>query len=307
MPAGVITTGSHPKALWPGVYAWFGVSYNEYPPQWKELVYETTSTKNYEELVQQTGMGLVPVKPQGQGTAYDSMVQGPTTRITHSTFSLGYQVTWEELNDNLYEEVSKARAGELAFSFRQTKEIDIANIYNNAFDSAYKGGDGVSLLNTAHPNTTGGTFSNMLATGSDLNEAALEDLIIQMMGATDDRGKTISLMPTKLIVPRGEWFNANRILKSVFQPGNANNDINALKATNAIPGGIVLNQYLTDQGAWFLRSNISNGKGLIYFQRASLEFMQDNDFDTDNLKAKGRERWSRGWGDPRALWGSAGA
>lgn len=303
---GVINTGSHPKALWPGVKEWWGREYNEHAQEWKELVDVETSDQNYEEDVQVTGFGLVPVKNQGSGTAYDSESQGFTTRYTHLTYSLGYIVTQEELEDNLYEKVSKTRSRALAFSFNQTKENVVANIYNRAFNGSYLGGDGVSLCATNHPNTSGGTWSNALATPADLSEASLEDLIIQMMGAADDRGLLISMMPTKLIVPRQEWFNANRILKSVFQTNGGNNDVNAIVATNAIPGGIHMNHYLTSAHAWFLRANVRPGTGLKFYQRVPISFTQDNDFDTDNAKAKSRERYSVGWTDPRALWGSNG-
>lgn len=306
MPAGVINTGSHPKALWPGIREWWGREYNTHQEEWKQLVDVETSSMNYEEDVQITGFGLVPVKDQGASTTYDSEIQGFTTRYTHLSYSLGYIVTQEELEDNLYEKVSKTRARALAFSFQQTKENVVANIYNRAFNSSFVGGDGVELLSTAHPNTSGGTFSNELTVAADLSEVSLEDMIIQMMGATDDRGLLISLMPQSLIVPRQEWFNANRILKSTLQNDTANNATNVLKATNAIPGGIVMNHYLTDQNAWFLRSNIRPGTGLKFYQRVPISFTQDNDFDTDNAKAKSRERYSVGWTDPRALWGSAG-
>lgn len=306
MPGGIITTGSHPKALWPGIREWWGREYNEHAMEWTDLVDVENSTMNYEESVQLTGFGLVPVKGQGAGTAYDSEIQGFTTRYTHLTYSLGYIVTQEELEDDLYEKVSKTRSRALAFSFHQTKENIVANIYNRAFNGSYLGGDGVALCSTAHPNTSGGTFSNMLAVGADLSEAALEDLIIQVMGATDDRGLLISLMPQCLIVARQEWFNANRILKSVFQPGTANNDINVLKATNAIPQGIKMNHYLTSPHAWWLRANVRPGTGLTLYNRVAISFTQDNDFDTDNAKAKSRERYSVGWTDPRALWGSNG-
>ena len=303
--AGVITTGSHPKALWPGVREWWGQTYAKHPEEWKELVDQDSSSQNYEEDVQMSGFGLAAVKAQGDGTTYDSEIQGFTTRYTHLTYSLGYIVTQEELEDNLYEKVSKGRAANLAFSFQQTKENVVANIYNRAFNATYLGGDSKSLLATDHPNTNGGTFSNKLAVAADLSEASLEDLIIQMMGATDDRGNLISLMPRSLHVHRQEWFNANRILKSTLQNDNANNAINVLNATNAIPGGIKMNHYFTTPNAWFLRSNVMTA-GLRYFQRTPISFTQDNDFDTDNAKAKSRERFSVGWSDPRALWGSAG-
>lgn len=304
MPAGVITTGSHPKALWPGIKAWWGRIYNEHTEEWGFLVEQDTSSTNYEEDVQVTGFGLMPVKAEGQGISYDSEVQGFTSRYTHLTYGLGYIVTQEELEDNLYEKVSKTRSASLAMGARQTKENVVANIYNRAFNSSYTGGDGVSLLNTAHPNTSGGTFSNKLSVDADLSEASLEDLTIQMMGATNDRGLLISLMPKALIVPRQEWYNANRILKSFYQPGTANNDVNVLKATNAIPEGIQMNHYLTAAHAWFLRSNVMNG--IKFYNRVAISFEQDNDFDTGNAKAKCRERYSVGWTDPRGLFGSNG-
>ena len=302
--AGIINTSTHPKALWPGVKAWWGRTYAEHQEEWPGLFDRDSSHMNYEEDVQITGFGLAPVKTEGAGVAYDSEVQGFITRYTHVVYALGYVVTREELDDNLYAQISNRRAGALAFSFRQTKENIAANIYNRAFNASYAGGDGVSLLNTAHPNTNGGTFSNMLAVSADLSEASLEDLIVQMMGAQDDKGLLINIMPRCLSVPRQEWFNANRILKSTFQAGTANNDINVLKATNAIPEGIMMNHYLSAPHAWFIRSNVQNGMKM--YQRTAIEFDQDNDFDTGSAKAKSYERYSFGWTDPRALWGSNG-
>ena len=251
-----------------------------------------------------TGFGLVPRKYEGQGTTYDSEVQGFVTRYTHIAYSLGYIVTKEELDDNLYEQVSKRRSAALAMSFRQTKENIAANIYNRAFNSTYLGGDAQPLCATAHPNTTGGTWANTPTVQVDLSEAALEDATISLMGMTNDRGLLINVMPRSLIVHRNNWYNANRILKSVYTPGSANNDINVLKATNALPEGIVMNHYLTVPGAWFLRTNIMNG--MKYYSRVGIMFDQDNDFDTMNAKAKGYERYSFGWTDPRAVWGVNG-
>lgn len=302
--AGVINTSSHPKALWPGVKAWWGRTYAEHAEEWPMLFDRSTSKQNYEEDVQITGYGLAPVKSEGSATTYDSEVQGWISRYIHVTYSLGYVVTQEELEDNLYTEISNRRAGSLAFAFRQTKENVAANVYNRAFSASFVGPDGVALLSTAHVNTSGGTFSNKLAVDADLSEASLEDLIVQMMGAQDDRGLLINVMPKCLVVPRQEWFNANRILKTVFQPGTANNDINVLKATNAIPEGIYLNHYLTSAHAWFIRSNVMHGMKM--YQRVAISFEQDNDFDTGNAKAKSRERYSFFWTDPRGLWGSNG-
>lgn len=300
----VITTGNHPKALWPGVKAFFGRQYNEHMVEYTDLFDEDTSDKNYEELVELTGFGLAPEKTQGASVQYDSETQGYVRRATHVAYALGYICTREELDDNQYEIVSKRRSKALAFAMRQTKENVAANVYNRAFNSSYVGGDGVELLSTAHP-TQDGTQSNELATAADLSEASLEDLIIQIMGAKNSRGLAINLMPKKLIVPRQEWFNANRYLKSMLRPDSVNNDINALKATNAIPGGIAVNHYLSDSDAWFIRTNAP--EGMKCFNRVKMEFKQDNDFDTENAKAKSYERYSFVWGDWRALFGSQGA
>lgn len=302
--AGVITTGSHPKALWPGIKAWWGQVYDEHPEEFTALFDKETSHQNYEEDVQVTGFGLAPVKSEGQGVQYDSEVQGFTTRYTHVAYALGYIVTKEELDDNLYEQVSKKRSAALAMSFRQTKENVAANIYNRAFNSTYKGGDGVELCSTAHPNTSGGTYSNKLAVDADLSEASLEDATIALMGFQNDRGLLINVMPKSLHIARQEYYNAARILKSVNQPTNANNDINVLRANNVFPGGAVLNHYFTSPHAWFIRTNVRDG--MKYYERVGISFDQDNDFDTMNAKAKGYERYSFGWTDPRAVFGSNG-
>ena len=302
--AGVITTASHPKALWPGVKAWWGQVYAEHVEEYTDLFDKDSSSQNYEEDVQLTGFGLAPRKAEGSGVVYDSEVQGFTTRYTHVAYALGYVVTKEELDDNLYENVSKRRSSALAMSFRQTKENVAANVYNRAFTAGYVGGDGATLASTAHPNTSGGTWANRPSVDVDLSEAALEDAMIAIMGFQNDRGLLINVMPRSLIIARNEWYNANRILKSVYTPGNANNDVNVLKATNALPEGIKMNHYLTSPRAWFLRTNIQNG--MKYYERTGISFDQDNDFDTMNAKAKGYERYSFGWTDPRAVYGVNG-
>lgn len=299
----VITSGNHPKALWPGVKAWFGRQYAEHQVEYTELFDMDTSDKSYEEVIELTGFGLAPAKAEGQGVQYDSETQGYLKRATHVAYALGYITTREERDDNQYEIVGKRRSKALAFSFRQTKETVAANVYNRATDSAYTGGDGKELLATDHP-TASGSQSNELAVAADLSEASLEDLVIQIMGAQNSRGLRINLMPKKLIVPRQEWFNANRILKSVLQNDSAQNAVNALKATNAIPGGIVVNHYLTDPDQWFVRTNCP--EGMVGYDRVKMEFSQDNDGDTMNAKAKGYERYSFVWGDWRSLFGSPG-
>ncbi len=304
--AGIITTASHPKALWPGIKKWWGQVYDEHPVEYTDLFDTDSSTQNYEEDVQLTGFGLVPRKSEAQAVTYDSEIQGFVTRYTHIAYALGYIVTKEELDDNLYEQISKARSGALALSFRQTKENIAANIYNRAFNATYLGGDGVSLASASHPNTSGGTWSNVPSIAVDLSEAALEDAVIQIMGYTNDRGLLISVMPKTLHIARQEVFNAQRILQSSYQTGNANNDINVIKSGNYIPGGFKVNHYFTAPHAWFIRTVIPGGTGMKYYERVGIQFDQDNDFDTMNVKAKGYERYSFGWSDPRAVWASNG-
>jgi len=302
--AGIITTASHPKALWPGIKAWWGQVYDEHKEEYSQLFDSDTSSMNYEEDVQLTGFGLAPVKSEGSGVSYDSEIQGFTTRYTHIAYALGYIVTKEELDDNLYEQVSRRRSAALAMSFRQTKENVGANIYNRAFNGTYLGGDGVALCSTAHPNTSGGTFANKPSVDADLSEASLEDALTAIMGFQNDRGLLINVMPRSLVVARQNWWNANRIMKSAYTPSTANNAVNVLVATNALPEGIVMNHYLTSPNAWFVRTNIQNG--LKYYSRVGIQFDQDNDFDTMNAKAKGYERYSFGWTDPRAIYGVNG-
>ena len=299
----VITTGNHPKALWPGVHAWFGAVYNNYPAEYPMLFEEKSSSRNFEEDVEQTSFGLAPIKPEGSATSYDSHQQGYTKRYVHVAYALGYIVTREELADNLYREVSMNRAQSLAFSMSQTRENVGANIYNRAFTAAYAGGDGKELLATDHP-ALSGTFSNELATPAALAESSIEDLCVQIMNATNSRGLKISLRPTKLIVSTANAFEAERILKSDKQNDTANNAVNALKSKGAIPTYDV-NHYLSSStpNYWFVRTNAPNG--MVWMNRETVSFTKDMDFDTDNAKAKAYMRFSAGWTDPRGLYGSA--
>lgn len=301
---GIITTGNHPKALWPGIKAWWGRFYNEHPMEFRDLFDTESSMQAYEEDVQVTGFGLAPQKSEGGGVSYDSETQGFTTRYTHVAYALGYICTHEEIQDNLYEKVAKRRTQALAFSMRQTKENVAANVYNRATNASYTGGDAKELLATDHP-TLSGDQSNELATAADLSEASLEDLIIQIMGATNDRGLKISLMPRTLLVPRQLWFEANRILKSTLQNDTANNAVNVLKATNALPGGVKVNHYFNDSDQWFVRTNAP--RGMIHYEREAIDLDKDNDFDTKNDRTKAYERYSFGWTDWRAVYGSPGA
>jgi len=300
----VISTGNIPKLLWPGLNAVWGRNYDEHPVEYTDLFDVETSDKNYEEDVEMTGFGLVPIKNQGASITYDSETQGTVTRYTHISFGMGFIITREEMDDNLYEKKGVTRTKALAFSFRQTKENVAANVYNRAFNSSYTGGDGKELLATDHPSLVG-SQSNELAVSADLSEAALEDLAVQIMNATNSKGLRIALMPRSLIVPPALSFEATRILKSQLQNDTANNAINAMRAMGMFPEGIKVNHYLTDTDAFFVRTNVPEGMKL--FQRVAAEFAQDGDFDTSNLKYKGYERYSVGWTDWRALFGSPGA
>lgn len=302
--AGVISTGNHPKALWPGVKAWFGRTYNEWDVKYTDLFDMDTSTQNYEELVEATGFGLAPVKAQGASTAYDSETQGTINRFVHVAYSLGYIVTKEENDDDLYEMVSKRRAPAVAFSMRQTKEVVAANVYNRAFSSSYTYGDGVPLISASHPNVTGNQ-SNLLTVAADFSESALEDMTIQMMNATNSRGLNIPILAKCLIGPTALVYEFERVLSSVLTPGSANNAINAIRSKGVVPKTSI-NPFLTDPDAWFLRTNVPNGM-TGYDRVKGGELMQDVDFDTDNLKAKDYQRYSFGVGDFRGIYGTPGA
>lgn len=302
--AGVINTGSHPKLLWPGVHATWGQVYAQHSPQYTDLYDVLTSNKAYEQDVQITGFGLAPIKGQGASVTYDSEMQGWVSTYAHVAYGLGYIVTYEELQDNLYKEVATRRAKANAFSMNQTIENVAAFLYNNAFNTTYWAmPDGQALISNAHVNPSGGTFSNQLTPGADLSEAALEDICIQIMNTTQDRGLKISILPESLHIATAEWFNANRILKSVLQSHTGNNAINVLKATNAFPKGIKMNHYFTNPNAWFVRTNCPNGMQM--FWRNKPQFSQDNDFDTKNAKAASYMRFSVGATDPRGIFGSS--
>jgi hypothetical protein len=300
-----ITTSSFAKALWPGVNAWYGKAYNEHAVEWDKLFDKFTSKRNYEEDVGVTSFGLAVEKAEGMPISFDSERQGFTTRYRHVTYGLGFVITREIMEDDQYDVVGQRRAQGLAFSMRQTKEIIAANVYNRAFNSSYTFGDGKELLATDHPNVAGGTWSNELATASDLSEAALEQACIDIGLLENDRGLQISLIGDRLVIPVQLEFEAHRILKSQLRVSVANNDANALKDMGKFKGGVVVNHYLTDSDAWFIRTNAPHG--MKYFSRREDEFGTDNDFDTENAKFKATARYSFGATDPRGLFGSPGA
>jgi hypothetical protein len=305
--AAVITTGSLPKLLWPGIKSLHGIAYNKHPKIYPSLFDTVTSDKAYEEYVVATGFGIGQLKPQGQSMAFDDQQQGPTTRLVNATYALGYIVTMEEIQDNLYEKVAKSRTIANAFSMLQAKELNLHLFYNRAVTSGYIGADGVVLGSTAHTLAGGGTFANRPVAGAMLNEASLEDALISIMGFVDDKGLLINVKPESLIVPRQLTYQATRLLKSMYQPGTGNNDINAIMATNALPGGAVTSVYLTSPTMWFIRTDAGgDGHGMIYQERMAPNFDEDNDFTTKNFMAGTVERYSGGWDDPRGVWVTPG-
>lgn len=302
-----ITTGSLTKALWPGVNAWYGETYNEFPAEYTDLFTEAKSNKAFEEDVGVSGFGLAVEKSEGGGISYDDARQSFITRYVNRSFALGFIITEEAIEDNQYNLAVLGRRDSkaLAFSMRQTREILAANVYNRAFNSSYVFGDGKELLATDHPLYAGGTFANELAVAADLSEASLEQAVIDIAGFTNDRGLKIAILPKTLIIPKELMFETTRILKSELQSDSANNNINALRQMGMFPGGVKVNHYLTDADAWFIRTNAP--EGMKYFNRVGNEFKPDNDFDTGNAKFKARFRCSFGNTDPRGLFGSPGA
>lgn len=310
---GVITTGNWGKALWPGINAWYGQEYNEYKTEYTDIFTTQKSSRNTEEDVGTSGLGLAVVKTEGDSVTYDSTSQGFVTRYQNVVRALGFVVTRETVEDDQYGVIAKAKAQSCAFSMRQTKEIVGANILNNAWSTAAAdlGGDGSSLIASAaggsasHPNFAGGTWTNGPTADVDLSEAALEQAVIDISKWTNDRGLTIAVKPDSLIIPVDLQFEAERILKSALRVGTADNDINALGRMGLFPGGVKVNHYLTDTDAWFIKTDVKNGFKL--FQRRPMEFTMDNDFDSENAKYKATERYVFGWTDPRCVYGSQGA
>jgi hypothetical protein len=300
----MINSASFAKALWPGINTWYGREYDEWPVEFTELFDMENSSRAYEEDVGTTGFGYAQIKEEGAGLDYDEESQAFVTRYSHVVYALGFVVTREIFEDDQYDVVGKRRSEALAFSMRQTKEVVGANIYNRAFNSDYTGGDGVEMISGLHPNFSGGTWSNELTTAADLSESALEQACIDIMKLTNDRGLKISVMPESLIVPVDLVFEARRILGSEGRVGTADNDMNALKSMGKFTK-VIVNHYLTDTDAWFIKNRVKNG--LKCYTRRKMEFGVDNDWDTENAKYKASERYSFGWTDPRAIYGSEGA
>lgn len=300
----VVTSSSFAKLLWPGLNAVYGTTYKDYPEEWTQLFEKNKSDRAYEEDLGYSGLGLASVKAEGAPITYDSDRQGFTTRYNHVTYAHGFIITREMYEDNQYQQVGARKAGALARSLKRTKEIVGANIFNRAFTAGYTGGDGVVLLSNAHVNVSGGTYSNILATAADLSEAALEQACIDIWAFTDDRGLLIAAKPKSLVIHPSNQFEAKRILGTDGQVYSADNTLNAVKTMGVIPE-VITNHYLTDADAWFIKTDVTDG--LKYFERRGDAFEMDNDFDTENAKFKATGRYSFGWSDPRALYGTPGA
>lgn len=298
----VITRSAHPSDLWPGVMAHYGNAYKEYAPEWSQIFEKRQSKKAYEQIVEVNGFGLMPVKTEGAPIQYDTDAEGIKTTFTPVVYGLGYMVTEEEIEDNLYPEVSGRRARALGKSARTTQEIVHANVFNLGFST--NGADGVPLFSTSHP-TPGGLQANKATVDADLTEASLEDMLTLIAGAKDRRGLPIKLRSMKLVVASGAQFNAARILNSNLRSGTANNDINAVKSMGLLDGGVVVNHYLTDPDAWYIMTDADEGMLSIWRREPSIQ--QDNEFETGNAKAKSTQRFSVGYGDWRSVFGSAGA
>ena len=293
------------KELLPGLNALFGLEYARYGEQHKEIYDTEKSERSFEEETKLSGFSAAPVKNEGSAIAYDNAQEAFTARYNHETIALGFSITEEAVEDNLYDSLSARYTKALARAMAYTKQVKGAATLNNAFSSAYVGGDGVSLISTAHPLVSGGTNSNRPATASDLNETSLENAVIQIAAWTDERGLLIAAQPTKLVIPPALQFTATRLLETNLRVGTADNDINALKNNGSIPQGYCINHFLTDTNAWFLMTDVPNG--LKHFERAALANSMDGDFDTGNVRYKSRERYSFGWSDPLGIFGSPGS
>ena len=285
--------------------ALFGLEYDRYGEEHKEIYETESSDRSFEEETKLSGFANAPVKNEGAAIAYDNAQEAFTSRYNHVTIALGFSLTEEAVEDNLYDSLSARYTKALARSMANTKQVRAANVINNGFDAAYTGGDGVSLFNDSHPLLSGGVNSNTQDTPTDINETALENAVIQIAAWTDERGLLIAAKPRKLVIPPALQFVATRILETQLRVGTADNDINAMYTNSSIPEGYTVNHYLTDTDAYYLTTDVPNG--MKHFERTALTTSMDGDFDTGNVRYKARERYSFGWSDPLGMWGSPGA
>jgi hypothetical protein len=283
------------KELLPGLNALFGLEYQKYGEEHKEIYESETSERSFEEETKLSGFGAAPVKAEGSAIAYDNAQEAWTTRYNHETIAMGFSITEEAVEDNLYDSLSA----------RYTKQVKSAAVLNNGFSASYKGGDNVALFSTSHPLVGGGVNSNTPAAQVDLNETSLEAAIIQIAAWTDERGLLIAAKPRKLIVPPALMFVAKRILDTDLRVATADNDLNAIKSMGAVPEGYTVNHFLTDTNAWFIKTDVPNG--MKHFTRSPMSTGMDGDFDTGNVRYKARERYSFGWSDPLGMWGTSGS
>jgi len=296
------------KELEPGLNSLFGLSYDQHSTEYTDIFSVEDSQRAFEEEVLITGFGGAPVKTEGQGVSFDSATESYSARYVHDTVSLAFSLTEECQEDNLYDALGKRYSKALARSMANSKEVKGADVLNNAFSSSFTGGDGVSLINTAHPLSGGGTDANRASTMADINETSLENALIDLSTLTDDRGLTINVQATKLVVPPQLTFVADRILNSPLRVATSDNDLNAIKNLGVLPEGYTVNHYLTDTDAWFVLTSVTSaGEGLKMFQRTPMETSMEPDFTTGNIRYKARERYSFGFSDWRGIYGSQGA
>ena len=293
------------KELLPGLNALFGMEYARYGEEHKEIYETESSERSFEEETKLSGFSAAPVKNEGQAISYDNAQEAWTARYNHETIAMGFAITEEAIEDNLYDSLSGRYTKSLARGMAYTKQVKAASVLNNGFNSTYTGGDGVSLFSTDHPLVSGGSNSNTPSTPADLNETSLEAAVIQISLWTDERGLLIAAKPRKLVVPPQLQFVATRLLETELRVGTNNNDINAIKNNGVVPEGYTINHFLTDPNAWFLTTDVPNG--LKHFVRIPLSQSMDGDFDTGNVRYKARERYSFGWSDPLGIFGSPGA
>ena len=293
------------KELEPGLNALFGMEYSRYENEHAEIFDTESSDRAFEEEVLIVGFGNAEVKTEGQGVDYDTASEGFTARYTHETVALAFALTEEAVEDNLYDRLGARYTKALARSMAHTKQVKAANVLNNSFSSSYTGGDGLSLINTAHTLAGGGTWANRASTMSDLNETSLENALIGISTFVDDRNMILALQGTKLIVPPQLQFIADRLLESPGRVGTADNDINAVKNMGLLPQGYSVNHFLTDTDAWFVLPDCPDG--FKHFERSPISTSMEGDFDTGNVRYKARERYSFGFSNPRAVFGSQGA
>lgn len=300
----IMTTGNFAKLLWPGLNAIYGMNYKDWKTEYTDIFDSYTSEKAWEEDLSLSSFGLAIQKGEGAPVTYDTQMQGFVTRYTHAEYALGFIITKNMVEDDQYGKIGGQRAKALARSMRQTKETIGANVLNRAFNTSFVGGDGKALAVSDHPNVAGGTWSNVPSTAVDVSEAAFEQAVIDMGKWLDDRGLKIATRPSKIIIPLDLDFEVNKIMKTEYEVGTANNTVNLVRSR--FPAGVVVNHWLTDTDAWFIKTDFG-GEGLKYFSRRADSFDMDNDFDTSNAKFKAEARYAFGWTDARAVYASQGA